>query len=66
MKVKINGQEEQLPENMTIAEMVHHKGLTPEAVVIEHNENICPREHWSETTLSADDMIEIVSFVGGG
>ena len=66
MDVKINGQDEQVPENITIAEMVKLKGLTPEAIVIEHNEAICPREQWSNVTLSAGDNLEIVSFVGGG
>ena len=64
--IKINGKEQYILGLQNLAELISGKGLSGEAVVIEHNYNIIPKEKWHETIISKGDNIEIVSFVGGG
>ena len=66
MKIKINGREEELTQKKSLFEVISDKGLIPDHVVVEHNSRIVPKEEWRKTTLTENDNIEIVSFVGGG
>jgi len=66
MKVVINGKDADIPKGETLAGYVASKGLKPQAVVIELNESIVPKDNWDSTRLSEGDRVEIVSFVGGG
>jgi thiamine biosynthesis protein ThiS len=34
--------------------------------VVEHNMVVLRREEWSESALTVDDRVEIVTFMGGG
>ncbi len=66
MIIKINGKSETLEKNLNLAELVATKALVPEAVVLEHNFRIVPKDEWRTVTLEENDTVEIVSFVGGG
>ena len=66
MHVQINGKATDVEPGMTLADFIAQKGLKPEAVVIEHNGTILPRERWREVALTSADQLQIVSFVGGG
>lgn len=41
-------------------------GLNPQLIAIEYNGEILSRQQWGETLLAADDVLEIVTIVGGG
>lgn len=66
MRVCVNGKETEIVERLTVAELVAEKGLNPDALVVEHNRVILPKEEWSKLELSTDDKLEIIAFVGGG
>lgn len=66
MVIKINGKTESVEKSYTITELVSKKGLSPEKIVIEHNLRIVPRGEWDGIAVKENDVIEIVSFVGGG
>ncbi len=66
MRVCVNGKETEIVERLTVAELVAEKGLNPDALVVEHNWVILPKEEWSKLELSTDDKLEIIAFVGGG
>ncbi|KEO84378.1 sulfur carrier protein ThiS [Tumebacillus flagellatus] len=66
MKLIINGQERDVENAATLADVVSHFGLNERIIVIEHNLNIVPRDMYAETAVSEGDKIEIVHFVGGG
>jgi sulfur carrier protein len=65
MNVTINGQSERIVAG-TIEALVCRKGLRPEALVVEHNQEVVPRERWSHITLQEGDVLELLRFVGGG
>jgi len=46
MKVKVNGKEVNIDENMTILSLLRWKGVDPSLVVVEHNYEIPEREKW--------------------
>ena len=65
MNIFVNGSIENIDE-MTVLEFIIFRGLSPDKLVIEHNENILKKEYWESTMLKSDDTLEIISFVGGG
>ncbi len=62
---KINGKEEKVGE-ITIAQLLEQKGFDKRVVVVEINEEIAPKDTYGERKLADNDVVEIVSFVGGG
>ncbi len=63
--VKVNGNELAIA-GMTIAEHLALTDFDLKRVVVERNGEIVPKVQYSETVLADGDIIEIVSFVGGG
>ncbi len=65
MQITVNGQREEV-EPCTISQFVQSKGLKPEALVVEHNQEIVKQERWAQIQLNENDALELLSFVGGG
>ena len=66
MLVVVNGDDKEIEEGSTVAELIRGLDLKPERVAIELNRKILSRSEWSGTGLAVGDKIEIVHFVGGG
>ena len=66
MKLQINGEERELPDGLTLAELLHQLGMKADRVAVELNREIVRRELWPQTRLQEGDRLEIVQFVGGG
>jgi sulfur carrier protein len=66
MQLLINGQPRDVPEPLTVLQLIAHLGLNEGPVAVERNREIVPRAQHGSTALSAGDTIEIVHFVGGG
>ena len=66
MKVKINGEAQDIPDGLTVAALLEHLAMPAARVAVERNLNILPRAEWASTQVSANDSYEIVHFVGGG
>jgi thiamine biosynthesis protein ThiS len=66
MKITVNGEERELPPGATVAGLIAHFSLQPKKVAIERNREIVPRSLYDDTALAQGDVVEIVSFVGGG
>lgn len=66
MKIKINGEAQEIPEGLNVTAMLEHLGMGNKRVAIERNLDILPRTEWSATPVQANDSFEIVHFVGGG
>lgn len=63
--VKINGSNLDVA-GLTITEYLATTDFEPKRIVVERNEEIVCKSKYAETVLCDDDVIEIVSFVGGG
>jgi thiamine biosynthesis protein ThiS len=66
MTVTINGERQEVPEELTVAALLEHLKMKPDRVAIERNLEILPRSRWPDTRVGANDSFEIVHFVGGG
>ena len=66
MKIKINGEEKQIEDGLTIAALLEKLQIRPARVVIELNREIISRERLGSVALKEGDTLEIVHFVGGG
>lgn len=66
MRVTVNGEEKELPEGITLEALIAHLALAPDRLAIERNREVVRRSDWSQTTLSEEDRVEIIHFVGGG
>jgi sulfur carrier protein len=66
MEVTVNGARQEIPEGLTVQQLVEHLGLTEGPVAVEVNRAIVPRARHAEHLVAAGDVIEVVHFVGGG
>ncbi|MBF0216577.1 MAG: sulfur carrier protein ThiS [Candidatus Omnitrophica bacterium] len=66
MKIKLNGKEQIITEGMTLSAFIRAKALVPDRIVVEHNARIVPSDEWENVYIKDNDILEILSFVGGG
>ncbi len=62
---KINGKEENVGK-INITELLKQKGFDERVVVVEINEEIVPKDEYESYRIAEEDVVEVVSFVGGG
>jgi thiamine biosynthesis protein ThiS len=65
MKIKVNGDERDVPQSTTLRQLVAQFNLVPEKVAIELNRRLVRSDKYDQS-LNEGDEIEIVTFVGGG
>ncbi|MCH5212362.1 MAG: sulfur carrier protein ThiS [Oscillospiraceae bacterium] len=64
--IKINGEQREGFEGMTVGEMLAELGYKTAYIAIEMNGEILKRENYPSTELRDGDWLEVVNFVGGG
>ncbi|MGN1032693.1 MAG: sulfur carrier protein ThiS [Intestinibacter sp.] len=62
----LNGKNIDLSEAITIEKLLKKYDLDPKKVVVEVNMEIVDDEAYSTYLLKNEDVIEVISFVGGG
>ncbi|WP_459781731.1 sulfur carrier protein ThiS [Blautia glucerasea] len=63
--VRINGEERPV-QGQTVADYLEKTGYCRTRVAVEKNGEILPKAEYDSTVLEDGDVIEVVSFVGGG
>lgn len=66
MIINLNGKEEVLQEGITVQDLIAFKGLDPDTVIVEYNNDLVQKETWTGIVLKENDRIEVLRFVGGG
>lgn len=66
ISVTVNGEPRELPDGLSLSQLLEHFGLDPRAVVVELNREIVRRASLEQTPVRAGDSVELVHFVGGG
>jgi thiamine biosynthesis protein ThiS len=61
----VNGQEYQIADRSTVADLLKQLG-TPRYVAVEVNGEVVPRRLQDTQQLKAGDVVELVTLVGGG
>ena len=66
MKVTLNGKERDVPDGITLQDLLDHLELHPRRIAVELNRSIVKRDRFGGTAVRPNDSIEILQFVGGG
>jgi thiamine biosynthesis protein ThiS len=66
MELTINGEAVHAPCGLTVLELLDQRNLKAQAVVVERNFVLVPKDAFAETLLEDGDSVEILHFVGGG
>ena len=66
MKIRVNGEDHEVAEGMTVRGLVESLKLSDGPVAVERNREVVPRAEHEGTVLAEGDEVEIVHFVGGG
>jgi thiazole synthase len=66
MRLFVNGDEREIPDNSTVAGLLEHLGVPRERVAVEVNGEVVRKALHGEHRLAPGDRVEVVAFVGGG
>jgi sulfur carrier protein len=66
MRVAINGKFGELKEGINVENVLLNYKIKPEGIVVELNQKIIKRDEWQKIVIKENDIIELISFVGGG
>lgn len=66
MQLTVNGENIDMHDGATVADLVQRYEMDPRHVAVEVNTQLVPRKTFAEAALNAGDHVEIVTFVGGG
>ena len=66
MQVTVNGQQREVPDGITVAELLEQLQIQTRYTAVERNLEIVPRAHYAQQRLQAGDQLEVVTLVGGG
>lgn len=66
LRVRVNGEELELPEGTSVAAVLERLRIGTPRVAVERNREIVPKADYPTTALACGDVLEVVEFVGGG
>ena len=66
MQIVINGETRDVPDALTMSQLLEQLKLEPRRVAVERNRQLLPRKQFDQAVLEAGDQLEIVTLVGGG
>jgi thiamine biosynthesis protein ThiS len=66
LHIQVNGENQELPDGLSLEDLVQRLSLPATRIAIELNKNVARRAEWATTILADGDRVEIVHFVGGG
>jgi sulfur carrier protein len=66
MQATVNGEAMELPEGLTVAALLDRLGVRGDRVAVERNGEVVKKARHREQVLAQGDVLEIVTFVGGG
>ena len=66
MTIQVNGDPLEIPDVMTVADLLARLEIDARRVAVEHNLIILKRQAFDSTVVRSGDQVEIVNFVGGG
>ena len=65
-KIQLNGKKVVIKSNFSILDLLKKYKLTNKKVAIEHNGITVPKVSYKKKFLKNNDIIEVVTFIGGG
>lgn len=66
MQIQVNGAAREVPEQITVLDLLAELGWADRRVAVERNGEIVPRSSHAQAVVEAGDRLEIIQAVGGG
>ena len=66
MKASINGKEHELPDGLTIAQLLSDLHAPPTGIAVARNDRVVRRAAFADEAVQEGDRIEIINAVAGG
>ena len=66
VKITVNGKPWVCLNNTTLEEIINNLRLNKNLIAIEHNRQVISPNLWKKTYLDNNDVVEIITIVGGG
>lgn len=66
MKIRLNGEDYEIPGELTLEELLESLSINPGRVAVEVNLQVIKRSQFGTFRIKEGDIVEIVNFVGGG
>lgn len=64
--IRINGKEVPAAQSLTVQQYLEQNHYNPKHIVVELNEEILPKTDYAKTVIADGDVMEVLSFMGGG
>ena len=62
----LNGQDYFIEQKITLFEIIQYFNYNNSLLVLEYNSLVCNKKEWKKIVIQDQDVIEIVTIVGGG
>ncbi len=66
MTITLNGEHKEVPAAITVSGLLESLDIPQQRVAVELNEAIVKKDRYAATVLQESDVVEVVSFMGGG
>ena len=66
MKIVVNGEERDVAEGITLAELLATLGAGPTGIAVACNDRVVRRSVYEQHRINQDDRVEIIKAVAGG
>ncbi|HBF7897553.1 sulfur carrier protein ThiS [Clostridioides difficile] len=64
--MKVNGKEIEFEKDLTVIDLLNKYNLKSDRVVVEVNLEIIEESNYNTYVLKNEDIVELISFIGGG
>ena len=66
IEIQLNGQIHKLETNLSIEQLLNKLSINKKKVAVELNKSVVPKQKYSSIKIANQDVVEIVTFIGGG
>ena len=66
IEIQLNGETQKFEENLSVEELLKKLSIDKNKVAVELNQTVVSKQTYSNTTVVNKDVVEIVTFIGGG
>ena len=66
IEIQLNGQIHKFETSLSIEQLLNKLSINKKKVAVELNKSVVPKQKYSNIKIANQDVVEIVTFIGGG
>jgi sulfur carrier protein len=66
IEIQLNGQIYKFETSLSIEQLLNKLSINKKKVAVELNKSVVPKQKYSSIKIANQDVVEIVTFIGGG